>query len=218
LVVAEKMTERYFLNELDPSARDEFEEHYFNCPECAVNVYAAALLVEEIESGAIPDPRPNPVLAPPIPTPPGWLAWLRPTFVVPVMAMLLAVVGYQGLAIRELRRPDVTPFATVNLNTYGSSDSVIPVHPGHGVSFILRISEDGYTQYTADLYSPAEKLEGSVTIPASSTQDQYKDQYLVEMRGVKRETGVYTVKVRGETSGGGIKDVGQGSLELQIEK
>ncbi len=31
LAAAQNMTERYLLDELDPAARDEFEEHYFNC-------------------------------------------------------------------------------------------------------------------------------------------------------------------------------------------
>src|ERR1035441_1684537 len=36
-VVRQNMTERYLLNELDPEARDEFEEHYFDCPDCAAD-------------------------------------------------------------------------------------------------------------------------------------------------------------------------------------
>src|ERR1700683_1797133 len=98
MVAAQKMTERYLLDELDPAARDEFEEHYFNCTECASDVQAAAVLIERIRDGAIPDPAPRPVPAPPaVPTSPAWLAWLRPAFIVPVMAVLLAVVAYQNL-------------------------------------------------------------------------------------------------------------------------
>ena len=49
-VVREKTTERYLLNELDPEVRDEFEEHYFDCPECAQDVSAAATFVEQSKS------------------------------------------------------------------------------------------------------------------------------------------------------------------------
>src|SRR5438270_733873 len=38
--VQQKLTERYLLNELDVDARNEFEEHFFDCPECAFDVQA----------------------------------------------------------------------------------------------------------------------------------------------------------------------------------
>jgi hypothetical protein len=34
--------EKYLLGELDPSVRDEYEEHYFDCSECALDLRAAA--------------------------------------------------------------------------------------------------------------------------------------------------------------------------------
>lgn len=39
-VVRQKMTERYLLDELDAEVRDEFEEHFFDCPECALDIRA----------------------------------------------------------------------------------------------------------------------------------------------------------------------------------
>ena len=44
-VVRQKMTERYLLDELDSEVRDEFEEHYFDCPECAQDIRAGAQFV-----------------------------------------------------------------------------------------------------------------------------------------------------------------------------
>jgi hypothetical protein len=217
LVVAQEMTERYFLNELDPSARDEFEEHYFNCPECAADVHAAALLVEEIENGATLDPQPNPVPAPPIPTPPGWLAWLRPAFMVPAMAMLLAVVGYQNLVIRQLRSPYVLPWAPVNLDTYSAEGPTITAQTGQSFLLLVRIPPGGaYSKYTADLYDPAGKLEWSFafTITPSSKQDQWP----LHVPGANREAGKYQLKVWGITASGESQPVGETSFELQVQK
>jgi len=42
-----QMTEQYLLDELSPEAREEFEEHYFDCHECAVDVGAGAAFVEQ---------------------------------------------------------------------------------------------------------------------------------------------------------------------------
>ena len=79
MVVRQKMTERYLLNELDPAARDEFEEHFFDCKECALDVHAGALFVEQ--SKVVFGEKVEPVAArltatAPGPAKPGWLTWL----------------------------------------------------------------------------------------------------------------------------------------------
>jgi len=38
--------EKYVLGELSPPLRDEFEEHFFDCQECALDVKAAAGFVD----------------------------------------------------------------------------------------------------------------------------------------------------------------------------
>lgn len=223
VVAAQRMTERYLLNELDPAARDEFEEHYFNCTECAADVHAAALLVERIRDGAIPDPELHSVPAlRPSPIPSAWLDWLRPAFIVPVMAMLLAVVGYQNLVTypqlaHQLNRPQVLAWAPVNLDTYGSEVPTITPQPGQAFLLLVRIPPGGmYSKYTADLYNPAGKLEWSFafTLPASSKQDQWP----LQVPGANREAGRYKLVVHGITAAGKSKDIGRTSFELQIQK
>jgi len=110
-VVREKTTERYLLNELDPQVRDEFEEHYFSCAECALDVSAAFQFVEHSKSVLAESSKPSPVGVVPDRGPRcgtwvirgwstgGWLAWLRPVFAAPALALLLAVAGYQSLVI-----------------------------------------------------------------------------------------------------------------------
>jgi Putative zinc-finger len=220
VATAQQMTERYLLHELDSEVREEFEEHYFNCPECAADVQAAAWLVEEIEDGVLMDPQPRPV---PVPHPwLRWLAWLRPSFVVPVMATMLAIIGYQNLVTyprmaSQLNSPQVLPWALVNLDTYGSEGPTIAPQPRQPFLLFVRIPPvGGYSKYTADLYNPAGKLEWSVTfaIPASSAQDQWP----LQVPGANREAGRYKLKVRGITASGESNDVGQTSFELQIQK
>ena len=46
-LVCKKMTERYLLDELDSEVRDEFEEHYFDCPKCAFDVRAGTVFIEQ---------------------------------------------------------------------------------------------------------------------------------------------------------------------------
>ncbi len=40
--------EKYVLGELPPSQRDEFEEHFFECQECALDVKATAGFVDNV--------------------------------------------------------------------------------------------------------------------------------------------------------------------------
>src|SRR5215467_10310269 len=95
--VQKNATEKYLLDELDPDLRDQFEEHMFDCQECALDVRAAAMFVEESKVLLAEAPAelaaPRPV---PVPAKAGWFAWLRPAFAVPALALLLAVIGYQN--------------------------------------------------------------------------------------------------------------------------
>jgi len=220
-VVRQKMTEKYLLGELDPDARDEFEEHFFDCPDCAIDVRAGALFVEQ--SKAVLAERSEAVSAglpvtAPVAAKPRW--WLRPSFAVPVMALLLVVIGYQNLVTypqlqQALNSPRVLPFAAVNVGTWGSGGPVIATRPGEGFLLFVRIPPDGsYSRYLAELYNPAGKLEWSLTIPASSAQDQWP----VQVPGANREAGRYTLAVRGVTAAGESKEVGRASFELEIQK
>ena len=94
--------ERYLLGEMPSSERDEFEEHYFTCAECADEIRSASLLI-----GA--RPAANRELPPATGlSSPGWLSWLRPPVLVPTFAALAlaVVVGYQNLVVLpDLKAP-----------------------------------------------------------------------------------------------------------------
>jgi anti-sigma factor RsiW len=226
-VVRQKTTERYLLNELDPQARDEFEEHFFDCQECAIDVRAGALFVDESKillaeerEVVSTDVRGTTAVVRPDPGQTGWFRWLRPVFAVPALALLLAVVGYQNLVTypqltRQLESPQVLPWAQLTVATYGSEAPVITTHAGEGFLLFARIPpESGYSNYTAELYNAAGKMEWSVTFQAISGQDQWP----VRVPGAKREAGNYALVVRGVTPTGESREIGRASFELQIQK
>lgn len=220
VVVRQKMTERYLLDELDPAARDEFEEHYFDCPECAVDVRAAsafidqtkvALANERVEVGPQPVRRPAPPRV-------GWLAWLRPALAAPALAVLLAVVGYQNLwtlpqMARTLNSPNVLPWTTVNLDTFGGEGNIVRAQRGSGFVLFLRMpAERNYSTYKADLLNPAGKLEWSLTIPAVENQDQLS----VQVPAGDHTAGTYTLQLHGISATGDSKMVGRALFEVQL--
>jgi len=221
VAIRQKMTERYLLDELDPAAREEFEEHFFGCTVCAFDVRAGAMFVAK--SKAVLAEKPAADLAPQpstLPVAPGWFSWLRPAFAVPLMALLLAVVAYQNLVtlprvMQKLSTPSVLPFASVNVGTYGTSEPVVTTYAGEDFLIFVRIPpESGYSSYIGDLYDPAGKLDWSVTIPAAAAHDQWP----IRIPGANRAPGSYHLAVHGIDPGGESKDLGHGSFELQIQK
>jgi hypothetical protein len=221
-VVRQKMTERYLLDELDSEIRDEFEEHYFDCPECALDVSAGAQFVAQSKAVLAESAQPVPIrsIEQPGPGHHGWFAWLRPAFAAPALALLLAVVGYQNLVTyprvqSELNQPQVLPAASVNFGTWGAGAPPTAVPEGKGLLLFVRIPPDGaYARYTADLYNPGGKLEGSFTITPAAGQDQWP----VMVPGIRRQAGTYTMAVHGVTPAGMSKDLGHTSFELQIQR
>lgn len=229
-VVREKTTERYLLNELDSEVRNEFEEHYFQCPECALDVSAASQFVEQSKLVLAESSDPIPTLLTSGPGPVkhgwskygwftyGWFAWLRPAFAAPALALLLAVVGYQNLVTypkfqAELNQPQVLPAVSVNVGTYGAGETTVP--EGRGLLLSLRIPPDGgFVRYTVDLYNPGGKSAASFTVTPAVGQDQWS----VTIPRVDRQAGTYTMAVHGVTSGGETKDLGSTSFQLQIQR
>ena len=44
--VRSKAAERYLLGEMTPVAREEYEDHFFGCTECAQEVQAGAVFID----------------------------------------------------------------------------------------------------------------------------------------------------------------------------
>jgi len=217
--VRQKATERYLLDELDPDVRDQFEEHLFDCRDCALDVRAAAMFVEQskvvLAEQAIPSPARVPVAAP---AKAGWFAWFRPAFAVPLLALLLAVIGFQNFVtyphlMEAANRPQVGPWASVNVSTRGAAPTAIKPRAGEGFALLLNLPpEDGFASYTADLYNPAGKLEWSGPVAAPS--DQSRQIYIPR---ADRRSGTYTLVLKGITASGESKEIARQPVDVQIQ-
>ncbi len=213
--------EKYLLGELTPELREQFEEHFFDCQECALDVRAGAALVEHSkvvlsEPVAVSVPVPARAKA-------GWLAWLRPALVVPVLAALLLVIGYQNLVtypnlkgeVATVNRPLILASASlINANTRGAGRTVVSVRQGEPFLLFVDIpAEARFSSYLAELDGPGGNSEWSLTIPAETT----KDTVPIRVPAGNHGAGVYTLVVRGvDSSGGKGFEVGRYPFELQI--
>src|SRR4029077_11085385 len=87
--------EKYVLGEFPPDLRDEYEEHFFDCAECAVDVKAIAAFVD-VSRGVLRAEPENVAEKKAAPAGAAWLSWFRPVIAVPTFAALLLIIGYQS--------------------------------------------------------------------------------------------------------------------------
>lgn len=158
---------KYLCGELTRVQRDEYEEHYFDCPACAEELKAtlaftesAKQVVREISPQTTDNRGFSEQRA-------GWLAWLRPTFAVPAFAALVLVVAYQnGVTIPKLKQ---------------ASNREISAEAFKSLSLIGGASRGGDTPAATIAVRPDELFALDIDMPGNSA-----DGYLCE---IKDDTG-----------------------------
>jgi hypothetical protein len=171
-------TEKYLLDELPPDLREQFEEHLFDCHECALDVRAASVFLEQGKA----------VLANPAPTPAptrnndlGWFAWMRPAFAVPAFAALLLVIGYQNLvtypalksAVSQNQAPQILTAAPL-LSSATRGEGALPITIRPEEPFLLPLDippQEGVSSYQIQLQNPAGGVEWSVSVSAEAARN-----------------------------------------------
>jgi hypothetical protein len=86
---------KYVLGELSPTQREEYEEHYFDCAECAVDIKALTTFADTTRE-VLRREREMQRAAELAPARGSWLRWLQPVVAVPAMAALLLIIAYQN--------------------------------------------------------------------------------------------------------------------------
>jgi hypothetical protein len=86
---------KYVLGELSPVQREEYEEHYFDCGECAVDIKALATFADTTRE-VLRQEKAEQFAKDLVPARGGWLRWLQPVIAVPAFAALLLIIGYQN--------------------------------------------------------------------------------------------------------------------------
>ena len=211
--------EKYLLGELTPELQEQFEEHFFECQECALDVRAGAALVEHSKV-VLAQPVALAPVRTPVPVPSGRFGWFRPALVVPVLAVLIAVVAYQNLVtypqLKQLASsPQILPWASINVSTRGTNTIQVSPRAGEGFHLLVNIPPDNrYRSYTFNLSSPSGRLEWSRTIAAAASDEAQS----IYVPGANQEQGIYKLAVHGNTASGESSDLGHYSVEVQVQK
>jgi hypothetical protein len=207
--VEQMAVERYLLGELDGGAREEFEEHLFDCHECALDSRVATMFIEEAKTqlAEIPAVEPERKLAirgEKVRS--NWFGWLRPAFATPVFAALLVVIGYQNLvtfpALRSAaNQPSVVPVATLAGATRGGSHATVVADREHGVSLPVDLPLDpalgNFASYSFELHNSQGKLVWSGSLPAPAQHSPGDLQLSVVLPGKMLSNGTYSISISG---------------------
>lgn len=137
--IAMLAAEKYVLGELRAEEREQFEEHYFTCPDCARDVEELDLLH-----------RGTKALGASLPQRPASLAeklaqwWARPQTgmaMAGAMAMLLVVVGYQGMELGQSGGEEAAALRSVVLRP--ETRGAVPEIPLEGRQVLLEVDLPG---------------------------------------------------------------------------
>jgi hypothetical protein len=212
-------TEKYLLGELNATDREEFEEHFFGCKDCADDVRSGATFLEhskvifskpDVEDAVALRPQPQP----------GRRVWTW-NWAWGAVAALLVVVGYQNLVqMPRLQRvasfaanPYVMPaISLININSRGINQPVTV--SSEGKPFLLYLDIPARAQYDSYL---AELQDGTGktlwTLPVSAEAAKNTLPIRVPENEVAR--GDYAVVVSGLAAGQSLAEIGRYPFKVQ---
>src|SRR5438477_2507028 len=194
--VRQMAVERYLLNELTPAVRDEFEQHFFDCGECAADLSATSAFLDEAKKQLM-----RPAARPAKAAHKSWMALLfRPAFVSPVFASLLLIIAYQGfVAHPRLTHPEIlSSVSLVSGNSRGGPPSSVTVADGKPILMSLDVpAGDEYSGYELALLSPSGATLWRLPISA----DEAKDTVSIRVPTAHWAPGEYRLIVYGRVSG-----------------
>jgi hypothetical protein len=228
--VQEMATERYLLGELSPELREAFEEHMFDCQECALDVRAGNVFLTEakvqlpaIVAAAAPaeSPRPEANRDPRESKKPWWSfltgPMLRPAFAMPAFAVLLAVIAFQNFAtIPSLRsaatEPRIMAPSSLHADTRGSEATIVQGDRKQGAAVLIDLPQ-GYSSYEIALNDPQGKRFWTQTVTAPETGT-----LTLSLPGMGLQQGSYTLNLTGISPQGARTELGRRVLDIHLDQ
>jgi hypothetical protein len=221
----EMTVERYLLGELSGASLDRFEEHLFECQECAMDVKAGAIFIDTAR-GELSAPQ---RVAPQAEKVPSWLSWFTsPWTLGPALAACLLVLSFQLFIVQPHLKDQVaraetpallTPLVLANAGARGDSipDVVAPEHGWFVVSLDVPTT-DGFSAYRCSLNAP----DGSLLWQTTISPEQARDALLIHVPTDKTKEGLNTFLIQGipsnAASGGTLEDLTRYRFRVKIQR
>jgi hypothetical protein len=219
--IQEMATERYLLDELSSEMREAFEEHMFDCPECALDVRSGNVFMSEAKAqlpelttrAAAEAPRAERARD----RKPWWSFLTMPAFAAPVFAALLGVVVFQNVStIPSLRsaamEPRIIAPSSLHADTRGSESTVLQADRRQGAAVLIDLPQ-GYSSYEIALNDPQGKRvwTKSVAAPEAGT-------LTLSIPGMGLKEGSYTLNLAGISPQGARTELGRRVLDVHFNE
>ena len=212
-------TKKYVLGELPQSLCDEFEEHYFECQECALDLKAAAAFVDNAREvlredvakavAKVPDPLR------------GRFPWFWLAVAVPAFAALLLVIAYQNaVTIPRIQEQAAhtggqlftSSFFLQMASMSGGEEAKVQVHPNESFALKFEFAPAGtFDSYLCQLQDEGGRSLLQLSIPGTSIN---KEAQLV-IPGGRVKPGKHSVVFTGFPSSS-VQQTGHEVLRLRI--
>ena len=217
--------ERYLLRELSGAPLESFEEHLFECPECAADVKAGLAFLDAARTELRVPAR---VVRPKAKNVRSWASWFGSPWVLgPALAACVLILGVQTFVVQprmrqEIARVDVpavlNPLVLANAGARGDSVPEIAA-PEHG-SFVISLdvpTTGGFSSYKGSLYAP----DGSLLWQTAISPEQARDAVLLSVPSDKVKDGINTFVVQGLSpegkTGGTLEDLARYKFRITIQ-
>jgi hypothetical protein len=222
LAITKQSAARYLLGELTPTERDEFEEHYFDCVECAQDVRAGAMLRSNAKAVLAERTAPETERA-------GKReSWWQRLFSVrgPVLApyavaaALALVTTWQGLVIipglKSESEPQLVVTAALRGTVRGSDQTIVVPKDARFFQVTLDVNPDApFAAYECAIVRGSASPMFTVTAPGGPTAPASLDLLLPATRF---EAGEYVVVLRGRPDTAGANPVEIDRFKFLIER
>jgi hypothetical protein len=162
--------ERYLLGELSDAERDQFEEHFFDCPACAEDVRMGAIFEANARRVFADQPTPAVIAV-------SWWEWIRirPAFagsLAGLLVLLAGGVGYQSLVthglrreVAELRSPQSFSSVFLHSTTRGAEQVIEAPRASRVVGLSLDLAPgQSFQHYLGELWNESGKVVFSVAL------------------------------------------------------
>jgi hypothetical protein len=217
-------TERYLLNELSTELKEAFEEHFFECQECALDLRAGAALIDEAKQ-QLATPNRVPAAAPAKGAAPqrDWFSWWKPAFAAPAFAALLLVIGYQNLATiptlrTAARQPRLAPWAALHVETRDGAPLPVIADRKSGAVLLIDVPDTAaYASFAFTLQDPQGKQFWTNTVAASANGNGQQTLSLL-IPGMDLQQGSYTLTISGITSQGSRTELDRHVLDVRFDE
>jgi hypothetical protein len=166
--------DNYLMRELSHEERLAFEEHMFDCPECAAKVKEDYDMIADLKA-VLREPPPRAQMEP-AKAKASWRDWFQPFTLVPAFAALAlaVVVGYQNLvSIPGMLEPQVLDTTPMVATTRGAHSQIAVIKPGaalFAVSFEVS-SPAVYPGYVCEFLAEGTNMVTSVDCGKHSTAE-----------------------------------------------